>query len=88
MAEKPETEERAESEPTSLEGGESTERGEGPREWVASEEKDQIACMLEDFGDAVLAGRDPLPLPDEAVKSLRVMDALARSAREGRGVEV
>jgi xylose dehydrogenase (NAD/NADP) len=64
------------------------QRGEGPREWVTSEDTDQIACMLEDFGDAVLTGRDPLPLPDEAVKSLRVMDALAKSAREGREVAV
>ena len=32
MKEKPETEERPESEPTSLEDGESTERGEGPRD--------------------------------------------------------
>ena len=32
MKEKPETKERPESEPTSLEDGESTERGEGPRD--------------------------------------------------------
>ncbi|MFL5915147.1 MAG: hypothetical protein ACJ752_05865 [Gaiellaceae bacterium] len=39
MEEKPETEERAESEPTSLEGGESTERGEGPRDQPADVEQ-------------------------------------------------
>ena len=35
MAEKPETEERPESEPTSLKDGEPTERGEGPRDQPA-----------------------------------------------------
>jgi predicted dehydrogenase len=50
--------------------------------------RDQIACMLEDFGRAVHEGREPEPSPDEAVKTLRVLDSLARSAREGRVVEV
>jgi predicted dehydrogenase len=44
--------------------------------------------MLDDFAHAVWAGRDPTPPPDEAVKTLRVLDALAQSAREGREVEV
>jgi predicted dehydrogenase len=44
--------------------------------------------MLDDFAAAVAGGREPVPNSDEAVKSLRVMDALARSAREGREVEV
>jgi xylose dehydrogenase (NAD/NADP) len=48
----------------------------------------QIVAMLEEFGRAVREGRDPVPGPDEAVKTLRVLDALARSAREGRAVEV
>jgi hypothetical protein len=39
MDEKPETEERPESEPTSLEDGESTERGEGPRDQPADIEQ-------------------------------------------------
>ena len=39
MDEKPETEERPESEPTSLEDGESTERGEGPRDQPADAER-------------------------------------------------
>jgi predicted dehydrogenase len=57
-------------------------------ETVVVEGRDQIVCMLEDFGRAVRAGRDPEPTPDEAVKTLRVLDALAQSAREGRAVEV
>jgi predicted dehydrogenase len=57
-------------------------------ETVTVEGKDQIVCMLENFGRAVREGRDPVPPPEEAVKTLRVLDALARSAREGRAVEV
>jgi predicted dehydrogenase len=49
---------------------------------------DQIACMIDDFSGAVLEGRPVSPDPEEAVKTLRVLDALARSAREGRVVEV
>jgi xylose dehydrogenase (NAD/NADP) len=57
-------------------------------ETVVVEGRDQIACMLEDFAHAVRADRDPEPGPDEAVKTLKVLDALAKSAREGRAVEV
>ena len=49
---------------------------------------DQIVHMLDDFAAAIWEERDPWPAPDEAVKTLRVLDALARSAREGREVEV
>jgi predicted dehydrogenase len=44
--------------------------------------------MLDDFSQAVLENRDPLPSPEEAIRTLRVLDALARSAREGREVEL
>ena len=57
-------------------------------ETVVVEGRDQIVCMLEDFAHAVRAGRDPEPHADEAVKTLKVLDALAKSAREGRAVEV
>jgi predicted dehydrogenase len=50
--------------------------------------RDQIVCMLEEFAHAVREGRDPGPGPDEAVKTLRVLDALARSSREGCSVDV
>ncbi len=61
--------------------------GRGP-ERVVVEARDQVVCMIEDFGRAVRAGRDPQPAPEEAVRTLKVLDALARSAREGRPVEV
>jgi predicted dehydrogenase len=48
----------------------------------------QIACMLDDFSQAVLEDRDPIPSPEEAIRTLRVLDALARSAREGREVDI
>jgi xylose dehydrogenase (NAD/NADP) len=57
-------------------------------EIVETPGEDQMVHMLDDFAAAVAEGREPDPNPDEAVKSLRVMDALARSAREGREVEV
>jgi predicted dehydrogenase len=64
------------------------ERPGKPVETHAVEGEDQMVHMLDDFAHAVWAGRDPTPPPDEAVKTLRVLDALAQSAREGREVEV
>jgi D-xylose 1-dehydrogenase (NADP+, D-xylono-1,5-lactone-forming) len=55
---------------------------------VAVEGEDQIAHMIDDFSRAVLEGTPVRPDPEEAVRTLRVLDALARSAREGREVEV
>ena len=52
------------------------------------EGEDQIVRMLEEFAAAVREGRDPRPGPDEAVKTLRVLDALRRSIAEGREVDV
>jgi predicted dehydrogenase len=49
---------------------------------------DQIQCMLENFSRYVLDGTRVVPDPDEAVKTLRVLDALTRSAREGRVIDV
>ncbi len=63
-------------------------RGDHPVEVVAVGGRDQIVRMIEGFGAAVLAKRDPTPSPDEAVKTLKVLDALALSAREGRVVEL
>jgi predicted dehydrogenase len=48
----------------------------------------QIACMLEDFADAVFEGREPQPSPEEAVKTLKVLDALGRAGRVGHDVAV
>jgi predicted dehydrogenase len=63
-------------------------RGDGPAEVVTMGGRDQIVCMLEDFGQAVREGRDVAPSPDEAVRTLKVMDALRRSAKEGKVSDV
>jgi predicted dehydrogenase len=57
-------------------------------EEVAVEGHDQIVHMLDDFGRAVLRGEPVSPPAEEAVRTLRVLDALALSAREGREVAV
>lgn len=49
---------------------------------------DQIAAMIDEFCNAIRENREPSPNIDEAVKTLRVMDALARSARENKLVDV
>ena len=50
--------------------------------------QNQMVHMLDDFAAAVREKREPYPNPDEAVKSLKVMDALRRSATEGKEVAV
>jgi predicted dehydrogenase len=50
--------------------------------------EDQIQHMIEDFGRAILDGEPLQPDPDEAVKTLRVLDALAASARAGKEMPV
>ena len=50
--------------------------------------ENQMVHMLDDFAAAVFENREPYPNPDEAVKTLRVLDALAKSAREGREMVV
>jgi xylose dehydrogenase (NAD/NADP) len=49
---------------------------------------DQVVCMIDDFAAAVREGRECVPNPDEAVKTARVLDALAKSARDGVEVRV
>jgi predicted dehydrogenase len=44
--------------------------------------------MIEDFSLAVLEDRPVQPDPEEAVRTLRVLDALARSAQEERESDV
>jgi predicted dehydrogenase len=55
---------------------------------VSVEREDQMQHMLENFSRFVLQDQPVQPDPSEAVKTLRVLDALARSAREGRVVDV
>lgn len=57
-------------------------------EEVETPGQNQMVHMLDDFAAAVREKREPYPNPDEAVKSLKVMDALRRSAAEGREVPV
>jgi predicted dehydrogenase len=57
-------------------------------EEIVLNEVDQIACMIDDFGRAVLHGEPLWPDPMEAARTLYVLDALALSAREGREVDV
>jgi D-xylose 1-dehydrogenase (NADP+, D-xylono-1,5-lactone-forming) len=54
----------------------------------AVEGADQIVEMLDDFSGAVLRGEPVRPDPDETVKTLKVLDALTRSAREEREMPV
>jgi D-xylose 1-dehydrogenase (NADP+, D-xylono-1,5-lactone-forming) len=47
------------------------------------EGEDQIVRMLDEFAAAVSEGRDPRPGPEEAVKTLRVLDAVQQSIDGG-----
>ena len=60
----------------------------GPPREEAVEGEDQIRHMLENFSRYVRDNAAVRPDPAEAVKTLRVLDALGRSAREGRAVDV
>jgi predicted dehydrogenase len=59
-----------------------------PAEEVVVESEDQIVHMIDHFSSAVLAGQPVQPAPEEAVRTLRVLDALARSAQEEREMDV
>src|SRR5262249_38070194 len=48
----------------------------------------RIGCVPGDFSRAVVGGGAGRPDPEEAVRTLLVLDALAESAGEGREVEV
>jgi predicted dehydrogenase len=57
-------------------------------EKIHTEGEDQIVHMIQNFSRAVLENRDVTPSPDEAVRTLEVLDAVTRSAGEGRAVAV
>jgi xylose dehydrogenase (NAD/NADP) len=63
-------------------------RQDGEPEEVVIEGADQIARMIDGFSRSVLEGTPVRPEPEEAVRTLRVLDALARSAREGGEVHL
>jgi predicted dehydrogenase len=60
----------------------------GGAEEFAVEGEDQILQMIDHFSCAALESEPVSPLPEEAVRTLRVLDALSESAREGRVVSV
>lgn len=64
------------------------ELNEQPATAHAIEGEDQMVHMLDDFAAAVWENREPKPNPDEAIKTLKVLDALTRSVHEGREVDV
>jgi xylose dehydrogenase (NAD/NADP) len=57
-----------------------------PAAEVAVEGEDQIVHMIQNFSQAVLDGREPAPGPEQAIATLRVLDALRLSAKERRPV--
>jgi predicted dehydrogenase len=57
-------------------------------ETVPTPGENQMVHMLDDFAAAIAEKREPFPNPDEAVKTLRVLDALMESAKTGREVRV
>lgn len=64
------------------------QRGESAVETLRVGGRDQITCMIESFGQAIRENREPSFSAEEGVKTLRVLDALAQSAREKRVVDV
>ena len=47
-----------------------------------------MRIQRDDFAAAVREKRECTPLPDEAIKTGKVMDAIAKSARDGKPVPV
>jgi D-xylose 1-dehydrogenase (NADP+, D-xylono-1,5-lactone-forming) len=64
------------------------ERDGMPPDVITTPGHDQIACMIDAFSWSALHKVPVRPDPGEAVKTLRVLDALARSASEGREIDV
>src|SRR5262249_1131129 len=60
----------------------------GGAEEFAVEGEDQILQVIDHFSRAALESEPVSPLPEEAVRTLRLLDALSESAREGRVVSV
>lgn len=72
-----------------VEAGYLIERANGqPPERYSIHGEDQIRHMLDNFSAAVLDGKPVKADPKQAYGTLRVLDALTRSAREGRTVDI
>jgi predicted dehydrogenase len=57
-------------------------------EEVVVDGEEQMVHMIEHFGRAILEGQPIKPPAEEAVRTLRVLDALAQSARQGASLAV
>lgn len=57
-------------------------------ETCATDQTDQTVQMMKNFSAAILEDREPTPSPEQAVGTLKVLDALRQSARQGKPVEV
>ena len=55
-------------------------------EELTTEGVDQYRLMVEHFSDCILNDRPPVRGPDDALENMRVIEAVRRSAREGRRV--
>ncbi len=55
-------------------------------EEVVVDGHDQIVHMIENFSQAILEKKPVSPSPDEAVHTLRLLDALGKSAREEKAI--
>lgn len=64
------------------------ERDGMPPDVITTPGHDQITCMIDAFSWSALHKVPIRPDPSEAVKTLRVLDALAKSAAEGREIDV
>lgn len=64
------------------------QRNEQPAESFSLPGHDQIAAMIDNVSRAIADKREPMPSSDEAVRTLRVLDALAEAARTGREMVV
>ena len=49
---------------------------------------DQYRLMIEHFEEAVLGGGELIYAPEESIKQMQVLDALAQSARSGKVIEL
>jgi xylose dehydrogenase (NAD/NADP) len=68
-----------------VDGGEATlqvQRNRSNKETITIPASHQYVMMIEDFSDAVQQGRKTTYDPADSVKNMRVLDALARAARE------
>lgn len=62
--------------------------GRGGRQELSVSSTAAYQTTVGNFAEAVLSGREPSPSGSDGLESVRVTDALARSAREGRTVRV